>query len=134
MTISDLTFENGIDNTGDGGGAILNNGATLNVVRCTFLNNKTSTSGGAIANKFSGTVYISNSMFTGNEGNFGGAIGNFSGMSILQIVRSQTTVLRPVMEELSQMTAQSTLQIVRSLRILLPVKAGLLQVMGQLPF
>ena len=77
ITISGLTFENGNDNTGEGGGAILNNGATLNVVRCTFLNNKTSTSGGAIANKISGTVNISNSMFTFNTGNFGGAIGNF---------------------------------------------------------
>ena len=80
VTINNLTFQNGNDNTGEGGGAILNNGATLNVVRCTFLTNKSTTSGGAIANKVSGTVTITNnSMFTGNTANFGGAIGNFSG-------------------------------------------------------
>ncbi|WP_462413203.1 beta strand repeat-containing protein [Neobacillus sp. Marseille-QA0830] len=90
VTISGLTFQNGHDTTGNGGGAILNDAATLNVARCTFLTNTTSTSGGAIANKNSGTVNVTNSIFTENTGNFGGAIGNFT-PSIVSVTNTTFT-------------------------------------------
>jgi predicted outer membrane repeat protein len=80
VEIINLTLKNGNDITVTGpfgGGAILNDGARLIVIRCTFLNNKSSTIGGAIANQNSGKVSIFRSSFTSNTASTGGAISNF---------------------------------------------------------
>lgn len=79
VTISGITFANGFDNVGSGGGAILNeNGAILTLRNTSFNNNNAPIVGGAIANMAS-TANIENSTFTENSANFSGAIGNLSG-------------------------------------------------------
>jgi len=68
LIISDLTLKNGrnaADNKIDGG-AIFNNGATLNISGCTF-NGNYAGCGGAIYSP-SGALNITNSTFSGNEG------------------------------------------------------------------
>ncbi len=68
LSISDLTLKNGrnaVDNKIDGG-AIFNNGATLNISGCTFSGNYAGC-GGAIYSP-SGALTITNSTFSGNEG------------------------------------------------------------------
>ena len=56
-----------------GGGAILNNGGTLNIRGSTFSDNN----GGAIYNGGGGKVYIRQSTFKNNVNDFGGAIDSF---------------------------------------------------------
>jgi predicted outer membrane repeat protein len=76
VVIFGLTLENGNDILGTGGGAILNIGSVLHVNNCTFLNNKSSTTGGAIQNQDSGRIFIFRCSFTGNTATSGGAIRN----------------------------------------------------------
>lgn len=78
VTIAYLELINGYDQTGEGGGAIINDESTLNIFNCFFAYN-TSAGGGAIANRNSGTLNIDRSIFFNNSATRGGAILNLNG-------------------------------------------------------
>lgn len=90
LGLTNLTIENG--NAALNGGAISNDGGTLLITNCTFLNNSAgndvppdgSASGGAIQNE--GTLIINNSTFVGNTatgpGADGGAIWNLGSLTV----------------------------------------------------
>ena len=75
MTVRDSTFLG--NKASDEGGAIADYAGTLHVINCTFSGNTAGRQGGALY-KNSGTVAIANSTFSGNMAPQGGAIYNFS--------------------------------------------------------
>ena len=82
ITLKNLTFKNGLKHRGDGG-AIFNNGKTLNIENCIFENNRGTyyDGGGAIYNK-KGNMNIKDSIFKDNispHDRRGGAIFNNEG-------------------------------------------------------
>ncbi len=79
LTITDSQFLNNF--AGSSGGAIDNNGATLNIFNSTLSGNTTPSLGGAINNAGSGFLMIRNSTLSGNQstGFDGGAITNLGG-------------------------------------------------------
>src|SRR6266446_5308829 len=79
VTLSGMTVSKGLNNTSDGGGAIRNNGGTVNVTNSTFTDNIASSSGGGIFNFGGGTVNITKSTLMNNRGGFGGHIYNGGG-------------------------------------------------------
>jgi CSLREA domain-containing protein len=89
VTINDLTFQNGSDNSGFGGGAIYNAG-TLMITNSTFSGNSATSIGGAISN-FDGTLTITTSTFSGNSAGDGGAIMSFGPSSAAMITSSSFT-------------------------------------------
>ena len=80
LNLENITIRNG-SVTGSNGGAIDNEGGTLNIARSTFQDNHVLDpgNGGAIWSANSGTVNISDSTFIGNGAPSSGAIRNFSG-------------------------------------------------------
>lgn len=85
LYLNHLTLRNGNANTsltyGYSGGAIYNNGGSVDVRNSTFLNNSAPDYGGAIFGD--GDTFISNSTFTGNSANsLGGAVGGTGTLSI----------------------------------------------------
>jgi hypothetical protein len=87
LTVQNLTFIDGYTtdvpnttSTKEGGGAIFEDGGSLTVIDCTFMNNQCASSGedvsgGAINGQGIGTLIVEGSTFTGNSGSNGGAIG-----------------------------------------------------------
>jgi hypothetical protein len=87
LTVQNLTFVDGYTtdvpnttSTKEGGGAIFEDGGSLTVIDCTFMNNQCASSGedvsgGAINGQGVGTLIVEGSTFTGNSGSNGGAIG-----------------------------------------------------------
>jgi len=87
LTVQNLTFVDGYTtdvpnttSTREGGGAIFEDGGSLTVIDCTFMNNQCASSGedvsgGAINGQGIGTLIVEGSTFTGNSGSNGGAIG-----------------------------------------------------------
>jgi hypothetical protein len=87
LTVQNLTFTDGFTtdvpnttSTSEGGGAIFEDGGSLTVIGCTFTNNQCASSGqdvsgGAINGRGVGTLIVEGSVFTGNSGSNGGAIG-----------------------------------------------------------
>jgi len=78
VTFEGLTFANGNNATGDGG-AIFNNGESLTLTNCRFINNACKTTGAAIQSNFgnlfaTGTKFENNTGAVGGLGYFGGAI------------------------------------------------------------
>jgi CSLREA domain-containing protein len=78
VSFSDLTISNGVAASTPGGGGINNNGATVNVTRCTLTNNRAGDTGGAIHN-FLGTVTVTASMLMNNSAADGGGIASDGG-------------------------------------------------------
>ena len=73
VNINGLTVAKG--KSTNGGGVLVNQGATLNLANSTFSNNSAGFGGGgAISNL--GTINITNSTFSNNSASFGGAISN----------------------------------------------------------
>ena len=84
VTLKNLTFAHG--SISGGGGAILADGAAMEVDNCTFSGNDAGEIGGAI-DASAGTVTITNSTFAGNDGGLqGGGVGNTG--SVLKITNS----------------------------------------------
>ena len=78
LYINDLHFTNGELNSGtNSGGALAVNGGHCYISNCTFSNNKTSYSGGAIHISVPAVTTITNSTFYGNTAPFGSAIYKF---------------------------------------------------------
>ncbi|MGN6647812.1 MAG: choice-of-anchor Q domain-containing protein [Cytophaga sp.] len=78
LYINDLHFTNGELSSGsNSGGALAVNGGHCHISNCTFSNNKTSFSGGAIHISVPAITIISNSTFYGNTAPFGSAIYKF---------------------------------------------------------
>jgi predicted outer membrane repeat protein len=87
LTVQNLTFVDGYTTdvmnttkTTEGGAAIFEDGGSLTVNHCVFMNNQCAStgedvSGGAINGQGVGTLIVENSTFTGNSGSNGGAIG-----------------------------------------------------------
>jgi hypothetical protein len=87
LTVQNLKFMDGftsdVTNTKDttqGGAAIFQDGGSLTVINCTFANNHCAStgqdvSGGAINGQGIGTLIIEGSVFSGNSGSNGGAVG-----------------------------------------------------------
>ncbi|HEY3359182.1 MAG TPA: right-handed parallel beta-helix repeat-containing protein [Polyangia bacterium] len=87
LTVQNLTFEGGFTtdvpnttSTAQGGGAIFQDGGSLTVIDCTFRDNQCAAtgqdvSGGAINGQGIGTLVIQGSVFAGNRGSNGGAVG-----------------------------------------------------------
>jgi hypothetical protein len=87
LTVQNLTFTDGhtsdvmnTKSTSQGGGAIFEDGGSLTVIDCTFTNNQCAStgqdvSGGAINGQGIGTLIVEGSVFSGNSGSNGGAIG-----------------------------------------------------------
>jgi len=87
LTVQNLTFTDGYttdvldtSSTAEGGAAIFEDGGSLTVIDCTFTNNQCAStgedvSGGAINGQGIGTLIVESSVFTGNSGSNGGAIG-----------------------------------------------------------
>jgi hypothetical protein len=87
LTVQNLAFVDGYTtdvpnttSTREGGGAIFEDGGSLTVIDCTFMNNQCASSGedvsgGAINGQGIGTLIVEGSTFTGNSGSNGGAIG-----------------------------------------------------------
>jgi hypothetical protein len=66
-----------------GGGAIYNNGGTLNVIDCQFMNNSSAHDAGAVDSGVQGgQLNIRDSTFTGNTGLFGGALWASTSLSL----------------------------------------------------
>ncbi|MGC4000143.1 MAG: right-handed parallel beta-helix repeat-containing protein [Anaeromyxobacter sp.] len=72
------------DDTARGGGAIYRDGGSLSVIDCVFLDNRAPASGqdvagGAIYGFGGGETVITGSVFSGNQGSNGGAVGSLNG-------------------------------------------------------
>ncbi len=89
-SLSGLQLSGGEKNGGISGGAIYNDG-TLAVANCTFSNDGFSNDGGAIYNDSAGALTITNSTFSGNSANDGGAIDNFGTATIANSTFSSNT-------------------------------------------
>jgi hypothetical protein len=88
LTVQNLTFSDGYttdvmntSKTDEGGAAIYEDGGALVVIHCTFTNNHCAQSGedvagGAIVGLGSSTLVVEDSVFTGNSGSNGGAVGS----------------------------------------------------------
>ena len=73
LNLANSTFSN--NSAGFGGGGAISNLGTINITNSTFSNNSVRAgSGGAISNR--GTINITNSTFSNNSASFGGAISN----------------------------------------------------------
>jgi hypothetical protein len=87
LTVQNLKFIDGFTSdvanttsTTQGGAAIFQDGGSLTVINCTFANNQCAStgqdvSGGAINGQGIGTLVIMGSVFSGNSGSNGGAVG-----------------------------------------------------------
>ncbi|MGD0525157.1 MAG: choice-of-anchor Q domain-containing protein, partial [Polyangiaceae bacterium] len=87
LTVQNLAFTDGFtsdvpntSSTAEGGAAIFEDGGSLTVIGCTFTNNQCASSGedvsgGAINGQGVGTLIVESSVFTGNSGSNGGAVG-----------------------------------------------------------
>jgi len=87
LTVQNLTLTDGYttdvlntSSTAEGGAAIFEDGGSLTVVDCTFTDNQCAStgedvSGGAINGQGVGTLIVESSVFNGNSGSNGGAIG-----------------------------------------------------------
>jgi hypothetical protein len=78
LGLRSVTVQNSANaGTGANGGAIWNEGGSLNVQQSTFIGNSSGGTGGAIANDENGAAIIRDSTFTHNASGWGGAIANF---------------------------------------------------------
>jgi hypothetical protein len=83
LSLSGLTISNGFaDSTQLGGGAISNHG-TLEVSSCTLTSNQTGEYGGAILNDYSAKLTVTNTTLSGNFAGYGGAIANHGSLTIM---------------------------------------------------
>ncbi|KAG5176025.1 hypothetical protein JKP88DRAFT_265595 [Tribonema minus] len=71
FSCADCVFK---ENKGAAGGAIGNNGGSVSVASCNFIANSVEALGGAIMQGTGGALRCTNSVFTQNEGPYGGAI------------------------------------------------------------
>ena len=74
-TLSGITIADGRGEDEDGGG-IFNRGGMLTVSACTFNNNSATYDGGAISNRFDGTLHVADSAFVSNTSRRGAGIDN----------------------------------------------------------
>jgi CSLREA domain-containing protein len=72
-TLSKITIADG---DGQNGGGIFNRGGVLTVNDCTFVNNSATYDGGAISNRFDGSLHVADSVFDGNTARHGAGIDN----------------------------------------------------------
>ena len=70
LTVNNLTLKDGLALNGGG----IKNEGRLTVTNRTFIDNWSSDNGGAIYNTHSGTAFVSNSAFSGNQALRGGVI------------------------------------------------------------
>lgn len=87
MTINDSTFtSNTANNDGGAGGAIFNEGGTLNIINTTFTSNTADLSGGAIYSYNEGVLNIADSVFSSNYAQAGGALVNRGNSTITNTI------------------------------------------------
>ena len=72
-TLSGITIADG---RGQDGGGIFNRGGRLTVNDCTFANNSATYDGGAISNRFDGSLHVADSVFSGNTARHGAGVDN----------------------------------------------------------
>lgn len=91
LTVRHSTVEGNFATTSDGAGILNAEQSTLTVNDSTIRNNIAHLNGGGVEN-FAGTVIITNSTVSGNEGALGGGIANFSSNFIGKIVITNSTI------------------------------------------
>ena len=87
LSLNGATFSNNTATRVDGG-AIYNEGATLNIANSSFVGNKAGDWGGAIINGKGGNANITDSVFENNMATTGGAIGSYRSSNETNVANS----------------------------------------------
>ncbi|MCS6875996.1 MAG: right-handed parallel beta-helix repeat-containing protein, partial [Aquificaceae bacterium] len=89
VTIEGITFQNGNNSSGDGGGLyVKTREANITLTNNTFSGNQAQYGGGAYASSGSGTVTLTNNTFSGNQAQYGGGAYAYSGSGTITLTNN----------------------------------------------